>query len=264
MTRTASILARVTMFGFAFCFPTLHCNENIDTVRSEREITFIADPEPKFPISLFDQGIATGRATLVVTVNDDGYLSDWLVIEATHRGFIEPIDKVIQQWTFEPATVYGVPVQALQKITIFFDVSHLKKDSRKRPASVANSQSYSAYNPQKRWNSKKNNKALKLATVSELDRYPEVVNQYQPMISSKSLQDSIGSNVTFKFYIDTNGRVRMSSLYKVKGEPAPEAILAAHDALANWQFKPIKSNGKPVILEVAQTFEFSSLFLTEN
>lgn len=263
MTRNQRSLSRVIIWGLiALAFFAYNIWAADDAAVLESEIIVLSDPKPKFPLSLWERDIVTGRATIVITVNQYGGLEDWLVIEATHRDLVSPIEEVIPQWSFQPAVVGGLPVTATQKISVFFDVSHLKVKNRESASDTIMGRPYASW--KRGGNAKSRKNALKLAEVDEIDRYPEVVMQYQPLISNKTLEQSLGSNVTFKFFIDTDGRVRMSTLYKVQGNPDPEAILAAHAALSSWQFKPIKSKGKPVIFEAAQTFEFSSLYAARD
>jgi len=265
MTYNYRSLSRVIACGLLTLASVISCYGAVDGGPSlESEIIVFSDPKPKFPLSLWERGIVSGRATLVVTVNQYGGLEDWLVIEATHRDLVSPIEEVIPQWSFQPAVVGGEPVTAVQRVSILFDVSHLDKSNRKSASQSIARQTQSNYNWKRRGAAGSRKNALKLAHVEEIDRYPEIVSHHQPLISTKSLQQSLGSNVTFRFYIDTDGRVRMSTLYKVQGNPDPEAILAAHAALSSWQFKPIKSRGKPVVFEAAQTFEFSSLYAAQE
>ncbi len=224
-----------------------------------------SDPKPRFPRSLWQRGIVTGQATVAIIVNRRGELEDWLVIEATHRHLIKPVEDVVPLWSFKAATIDGPPVRAAQRVSIFFDVSQLRNSHRQ--ASVSPSpvtQPYAIPTPGRRGARGSRKSALKLADVSEVDRYPEVVTQSQPIVSARSLQQSLGSYVTFKFFIDTDGRVRMASLHRVQGNPDPQAIMAAHAALSAWRFKPMKAKGVPVVFEAAQTFEFSRLFAMQD
>lgn len=239
-------------------------SESTNDPKFDSPIISSNDPKPQFPYSLWKQGIKTGQATLLVTVDQDGFLLDWLVIEATHVDLVAKIDEAVPQWTFQPAMLNGVPVTGVQRIPIFFDVTHVDRLSQDDPATSRIQSSYLSYQERNRRSYRSRRKSLQLASANELDRYPEAVVQTKPLISQASLQRSLGSNVTFKFYIDTNGRVRMPTLHKVDGNVDSNAILAVNEAFSQWQFKPLTTKRRPVTFEVSQTFEFSSLYaLTE-
>lgn len=219
-----------------------------------------SEPMPEFPQKLLRRGIQTGHATLLLAVDQEGFLQDWLVVEATHVDLIVKIDEVVPLWSFQPPMVNGEPVDGVQRVPIFFNATHLNDATKDSPQKGRLMHRSRARNSRKGASHYSRNKPLRLATFEELDQYPEAIFQPQPIVSQSSLTESLSANVTFNFVIDTEGRVRMPTLYTINGDVDPQVIHAVNVALSQWRFRPLKSKNRPVTCEATKTFELGSLY----
>lgn len=229
-----------------------------NALKIDQGIIVVADPSPRYPSKLWYQGVKGGHATIVVTVDESGFLDDWLVIEASHRDFIKSIEEVIYRWDFKPARIDGAPIRATQRIPMFLDGSRIKKDtSRSEWKRVY--EGYAAKNRGGFLRNRNNKESLKFVRADELDKNPVAMEQPPPLISDEAAKRSKGGSASFRFYIDTSGAARLPTLYKLYGEVAPEVLLAAQAALEKWRFQPPTSDGEPVVCEVVQSFVFTGL-----
>ncbi len=236
--------------------------ETANRFNEDHGILVVAEPRPGFPLSLWNEGIATGQATLAVTVDENGTLEDWLVIEATHTSLVAAIEAVVEQWVFEPAVVEGTTIHATQCLPLLFDTSQLLTSERMSENRNLRENHYLAKRSQSFRRNPIDN-SLRFAKPSALDQYPEPLVRPRPLLTQAALEESRGSRASFKFYIDTFGNARMPTLFKLYGKVATEALLAWQEALKSWRFKPLTSNGKPVVVEVVQSFEFSHLYSSD-
>ena len=259
MLYTKRFLMRIIAGGAIFTLAQGLWADRIESAATpDRAAKIHANPKPMFPSSLWKKGLRTGTATLILSIDPQGFLDDWLVIEASHKDLVPAIEEAVIQWTFEPAIVDGQNEFALLRMPIHFDITE------------TSSKLYSEYNGSSPFIdngitsgsnrlSKSPRHALLLARPEELDRNPQFVEQSQPLISPESMDRSLGTEATFIFYIDTRGRVRMPRLVGTTGAPTPEAIFAAAESLRNWRFEPLTSKRKPVVIEASQKFVFSHL-----
>ncbi len=258
MTKTLDPVTPALVWALAAATIPLGTAAETATIEENHGIRVLAEPSPRFPQSLWRQGVISGHATLAVTVDANGRLEDWLVIEATHVNLTLAIEEVIDEWSFEAAVVEGTPLYATQCLPIFFDASAIRRPREAAGNPLFNVSRHSQLRAHS-FDRRRDAKLLRFATPAELDQFPEPLTQPGPEFSVDAYRESLGGRASFKFYIDTKGYARMPTLYKLYGDVAPEALLASQEAIKHWRFKPLTSNGESVVTEVIQTFEFSSL-----
>ncbi len=209
---------------------------------------------PKIPDSLLQKGITSGLATLVVSVDENGFLEDWLLTEASDHS----IEQVIDQWNFDPARQRGRNISARQHFPILIDAAGAQVKFRKA-TNAPFSQNF--FDPNDRSEIKNRYQSpIKTVHPRELDQTPPLTRHVKPRVGPETYQESKGSSVTFLFYLDTEGRVRMPTPSKTSGQISPAAIYAAQVALEQWRFEPPTRNGKTVITQLAQTINFSHIY----
>jgi len=205
--------------------------------------------DPVFPTSLRSRGVTIGRVTIQLEINYDGELHDWLVTHASHKGFAEAVEKVVGQWKFAPPIWKGKPISIIAPIKISFkssgdvvtfDITSGYVDLLMNRAGM------------------KSFDAIEVVAFDDLDAYPEPIKIVRPIVP-KELLDNHGYNLgVFRFYIDTEGRVRLPHVDRVEGKVDVRLLEAAQDALEQWRFEPPTSKGRKVIVEVAQPFTFNA------
>lgn len=213
------------------------------------DLHFKVVKDPVFPQTLLHKGFVNGHVTIELEINYDGELRDWLVTRATHREFAEAVEKVIGQWKFAPPMRNGKPISVTTAIEVkfrssggvfTFDISYGLVDL------LMNNRGFDSRD------------AIKVAKVEDLDAYPEPIKTVNPIVSKKLIAQSDHTLGVFRFYIDTEGRVRLPHVDRVEGKIDIRLLEAAQDALEQWRFKPLTSKGRKVIVEVVQPFSFNS------
>lgn len=185
-----------------------------------------------------------GDLRLVIDINEDGTIADWLVIRSHHQVFIDAVRRVIDEWTFHPATMNGKPIPIVMELMFNFS---------KRGTSLVEGNLTELYL------SRLPNMHKDLVLVRsfrELDKLPEPVKIVHPVINPEVPKDQRMGRVVVGFYIDETGKVRIPVVEEYEGHRA--LIDAAYSAIRQWEFKPPTIRGRPVIVRVAQPFEFKS------
>lgn len=217
-----------------------------------------ATTPPRMPEALLLKGITSGLATLVVCVDKNGFLEDWLLAEASDQSLHYSIEQVIDQWNFVPAQKEGQYISARQQFPILIDAAGAQMSFRK---ATENSFSQSFFDPNDRSEIRDRQQSpIETIHPQELDQVPTLTKHVKPSVAPDAYQQSKGSSVTFVFYLDTEGRVRMPVPSKTSGLVSPAAIFAAQVALEQWRFAPPTRNGKTVITQLAQTINFSHIY----
>ncbi len=245
---TISILLMISLFFHAFgdeeeIMPYEHSISSEDV-----DLLFKVVRQPKFPESLRSQGYSNGRVHLMLELHFDGELRDWIVTYASHRDFAESIEKVIEDWEFGPPKRKGKPISLIVPVEVNFRAS-------------GDVVSFNATNGLNHMMSSKYGfssfDTIKIADVDKLDSFPEPVYVVSPKVPNSLIRRSDGSYGVFRFFIDTEGRVRLPHVDHVRGGKVDVRLLeAAQDALEEWEFTPPTIRGKRVIVELKQPFLF--------
>ncbi len=248
----------LTMFLLMISVSPLVSFASLSIADPECPIRVIAKPEPQFPHQLRALGMVTGHVVIAVNVDEDGFLVDWLVVEASHRDLEKSIEDVIPFWTFEPALENGEPVDVVQRLPVFFDVS---KDTRTGSSIVFNDlqRSFLESSVGSRAISKTRDKPLRLVETSELDHSPKLFEQILRNLPEDVFLRCRGSEATFEFFIDAKGQARLPTVASIQGKIDPLALLLIQESLRKWQFQPLGSPQEPVVVLSTQTFRFSYL-----
>ena len=212
------------------------------------DLLFKVMRQPKFPESLRSQGFSSGRVHLLLELHFDGELRDWIVTYASHRDFAKSIERVIEEWEFGPPKRKGKPVSLIVPVEVSFRASGdvVSFNATNGLNHMMSSQyGYSSFD------------TIKVADVDNLDKFPEPVYVVRPKVPNSLIRKSDGSYGVFRFFIDTEGRVRLPHVDHVRGGKVDVRLLeAAQDALEEWEFIPPTVRGKKVIVELKQPFLF--------
>jgi TonB family protein len=199
-----------------------------------------------YPLSMVTAGIKSGVASLAISVDDKGVLTDCLATAYTHPAFAESAAAALRKWTFEPARIHGAPRNSKADLTFHFELDGV----------AVVSMDVISYNELVHFKVAPNSEAYNVCTVSQLDRALTPTKTVNPVYPAELARSSHGGHVLVAFYIDQLGRVRMPSVARETIEANAELAAVAVTAVSQWQFEPPLSQGMPVLVAANQDFAF--------
>lgn len=199
--------------------------------------------EPQFPHSLSLTHLTSGEARVVVNIDADGRLVDWLVTGYTHKAFADEAVSVLKQWRYVAATERGEPTGIRTELRFEFEATGrvvslmaietpelLLKQMGIEPRLITN-----------------------VCELQELDRPIAPVNPVTPSYPRAPGAAAAARSVLVDFYVDETGRPRMPVVVSSAHELLAQAAIGA---LNRWRFSAPTRAGKPVAVRVRQEFIF--------
>ncbi|MCH6258514.1 energy transducer TonB [Puniceicoccaceae bacterium K14] len=202
--------------------------------------------QPKFPYALKTKGITEGSATVIVSVDENGKLVDWIATEATHRSFAREVNNVIEEWIFELTETRKEGRSTVVQIEVDFTVDG---------PLVINPDMVSVMRSEYDLGLIDTSEMLKYYSVRDLDRLPEPTYIEKPIIPEEIIGNKLEKAV-FEFYIDQKGEVHLPILRSRDIEMNDEALIIAQEAIRKWKFIPPTVKGNTVVTKVAQQLYF--------
>jgi TonB family protein len=199
-----------------------------------------------YPPSMVTAGVKSGAASVAIAVDDKGLLTDYVVTAYTTSAFAEEALAALRKWTFEPARMHGAPRNSKADLTFRFELEGV----------VVVSMDVMLYNELVHFKITPNSDVYTACTLPQLDRVPSPTKIVNPVYPRELAHSSRGGHVEVEFYIDPQGRVRMPSVSKETIEANGELAAVAVTAVAQWQFAPPMSKGRPVLVLAHQEFDF--------
>lgn len=197
---------------------------------------------PQFPWNLAFRGTTEGRVRVALEVDENGKLVDALAIAYTRRGFGEEAIDAVRQWKYRPLKLDGEPRPAVTHIDFDFQSSGVVVN-RTVDEMV---EVYLNRNRSLEW-------ALSPCPLRELDQIPQPIKVEMPPFPTDPKAAGNLGEVTVRFYIDSEGKVRMPHLVNYT-----DSAMASHalEAVRHWQFAPPTRDGNPVVVSASQRFTF--------
>jgi TonB family protein len=195
-----------------------------------------------YPFSMTTSGILSGEARVVLSVNDDGKLTDTLAVGYTNATFADAAIAALKRWTYEPARVHGIP-RASRAYVLFTFKNDMGVMIQKLPG-MADASAVRSFRDDRY--------VFKACQLSQLDRIPIPAQVVPPNLPKGVL--SAKRSVTVEFYIDDQGRVRMPAVDRSEADDNYAA--AAVRAVEQWRFEPPLRKGLPVLVLARQEFNF--------
>jgi TonB family protein len=202
--------------------------------------------EASYPLSIEAAGIRSGIASVAISIDADGVMTDYVVTAYTHPAFAERAVAALQRWTFEPARMHGTPCSSKSDLTFQFEIEGVVV------VSLNVSSSAEMINLKIRPNSE----AYAASLLSQLDRAPNPTKVVNPAYPGELARSSRGGHVDVEFFIDQQGHVRIPSVSRETAEMNQELSAVAVTALSQWQFEPPLLKGRPVLVLAHQEFNF--------
>jgi TonB family protein len=197
--------------------------------------------EPRFPDALLARGIYEGEARVVLLVDADGRLADWLLTSYSHPYFAREATEALRQWRFEVARRDGQPIEVRTEMVFSFQASGMVV-------------SLSASDLAERFQRLGEDRSTrKLCRPNELDRPITPTRTVAPLWPAGWPAPMKEARAVLDFYIDEEGRPRMP----VVTQSDDDALnFAAVEALSHWRFQPPTRKGLPVLVRATQPFRF--------
>lgn len=199
-----------------------------------------------YPQKMVAAGIKNGVASLAISVDDNGVLTDYLATAYTHPSFADAAVAALRRWTFEPARIHGAPRNSKADLTFHFELDGV----------AVVSMDVISYNELVHFKVAPNSEAYNVCTLPQLDHAPAPLRTVNPVYPAELARSSRGGHVLVEFYIDEQGRVRIPSVARETIEANAELAAVAVTAVSQWQFAPPVSNGRPVLVLANQDFSF--------
>jgi outer membrane biosynthesis protein TonB len=230
-------LPHLLVFSFAVLAPVLSARTT--PLLIEQTI------EARFPPALALSNITNGEARVVVSIDPDGKLVDYLVTGYTGKCFADEAVTVIKAWHYTAPSENGRPIGVRTELRFNFESRGrvlsltaietsdvMLKQMGVGPAYIAN-----------------------VCRPHELDRPLAPVDAASPLYpaSSRGATVTQPQSVVVDFYIDEQGQPRMPVVVNTAQE---HYASAAVDALTRWKFATPTRAGRPVAVRVRQEFIF--------
>ena len=212
--------------------------------RTLEPLRIIQTTEPQFPVSLDTLTVSNGEACVLINVDADGKLADWLVLSYTHKVFADETVRALQEWRYEPARLKGERIGVRVPVTFTFEtkgkiVSAIPTD-------------YFEYFVRS-WRGEY--VIFQVCRPQELDQPLQVLKTVKPRYAADGKRTG-GANgrVLLDFYVDETGRPRMPVVMN-----ATDNLLAAAavNALEQWRFAVPTRGSTPVAVHAQQEFVFA-------
>ena len=78
---------------------------------------------PVFPATLIASGITEGQARILISVDAEGVLTDWLVLAYTNELFATEAIDAIERWKFDPMLVRGEAMSCQTEMSINYEAT---------------------------------------------------------------------------------------------------------------------------------------------
>jgi len=199
----------------------------------------------QFPGQAVHDGVATGRATVGVSLDASGQPKDFLLIRYTQDYFGAALLEEARRRTYTVKQFKGAPIPSAFVFSYAFEpppgmnaISNFEAASR-RSEDVQGGVKFT-YRPR---------------NETELDGGKLVPTQIALPTLPRALvpQDGKPVRALVSFYVDEKGRVRLPN---VESALSPQFTAAAIAALQQWAFKPPVIKGQPVLVHTMRAMTF--------
>jgi len=208
---------------------------------------FKVTEDPVFPSALRLEGILEGSVTVLLVIDKAGNLQDHLVLDASHRLFGKAVTDVLPSWEYFPIKENAQPVNAARRLTVDFRGGRAVISLLPHLAVEGIVPGVARFNERRR--------AYAVASLSDLDQVPTPIKTVEPYLVRPAGKSHHGRTVTFHFFIDETGRVRIPTAdHEAMANDDENLLEAVHNALIQWQFTPPTIRGQPVVTRATQPF----------
>ena len=198
---------------------------------------------PDFPEFVRLAGNQKGVVTAAIGRDDEGRVTDVLILSSSHALLTQSVVTAVKQWKFARPANVTPPGSEIVPIIRFLFSSKGVAFVTALTGSLANKD-----------REVKENAPVIIPNFAELDSIPKPVNHPMPRITGSMVGDGDGGTATVKFFLDEIGRVRVPIVLECS---TPELGRAAIAAVEQWTFEPPRAAGQPTIALEIETFTFA-------
>lgn len=202
--------------------------------------------QPTYPDRLADRFLDRGEARVMIMVDEEGRLADWIVTGYTHAFFAKEALDVLPKWKFEPARFHGKPIGVRTELRFIFRNSGGVRivpgdlEMRLRIRDIRQKEIF--------WQ--------RVCLADELDRPLDTIVEVAPMPPDRLGAIAREGKVVVEYFIDPDGRVRMPLILSSDDEAFTKSVLMA---ITEWRYATPTRDGQPVLARVAREFKFQAV-----
>lgn len=213
------------------------------------------DPEVSDPVLLWPLHINVpydivhmipeeARASLILRIDEEGRVIDWVALELPHIRLVRPIDLALQSARFQPAMMEGEPVMLDMTVSVpvgeigYYGIINLDPTT---------------YMEIKLTRMSGGLHSLRLAPGAALDEPLRLIDSGQPVAYMDESGNPVTGSVEVEFYVDQDGSPRI-----IRSNPEDDPLLreAAHLTVEQFRFAPPRSRGRPAVVKARMTVRF--------
>lgn len=206
--------------------------------------------EPTFPFALRQKLLNRGEARILVMVDRDGRLADWIVTGYSHPLFAKEALDALQKWTYSPARLDGTPITTRAELHFTF-ASHERV--RMVPADMV----------LELWTRdlKRDGFWQGFCEADKLDAPVDAIVEINPMSPDRLGAKATEGSVVVDYYIDADGRVRMPLILSSDDDAFTQSVLLA---ITEWRYAVPRREDQPVMTRVWRRFDFKPVAVANN
>ncbi len=197
-----------------------------------------------FPNTLIARGITSGDASVAISMDNTGKLTDVLVVGYTEKEFADAAEQAIRLWDYEPIRVRDEHVATQAIINFSFEAKGVVISIDANTDLNAHILSF------------RQSRGFAPCPLEKLDRIPTPIDFAEPVYTRDLALHGVRGQAVIEFYIDENGTVRVPAVIDADFW---ELGVLAMEAVRQWRFERPTSRGHPVLVHVRQSFYFGPL-----
>ncbi len=216
----------------------------MDDYLGDEPIQIIRTVEMTYPPQLIQELIDHGEASIMVMINHEGQLMDWLVMGYSHPLFVKEVLDVIVKWKFIPASKQGKAITTRLELKFIFKNNAIVRILPIDTGLIARTRQYQrngAY-----WTF--------ICRQEELDVPLDAKVEISPMPPDQLGATATEGKVIVDFLIDPEGKVRMPMIVSTDDEAFSNSVLLA---INECRYGVPRREGVPVITRVRRQYIFT-------
>jgi TonB family protein len=207
--------------------------------QTQHPLQVIQTIEANFPPGLSGRGVTHGEVRAVLNVNAEGRLVDFLVTSYTHRELALELTGLLRVWEYKPAMLGRDPINARSEMTFAFSDTGSIVSVQPFENPIVTSEGSMA--PRM---------ISAILAPNQLDEPLKPVHVVAPRHPGSAVG---GGSATLEFYVDTEGKPRLTAVTAMTHEALGRAAV---QAVEQWRFAPPTHRGRPTAVRVVQEFKF--------
>jgi len=216
----------------------------------DQKLTILQTYEPSVVPRVGEVLPPFGSVRLVVNIDENGKLADWLVLEYSYQRYVDAAVEAVKKWQYKPAVLHGVAIGVRAEFVFNFE-------SRGQVVCMTGIDLPQTFTR----NIIGDPQIMTVCPSRELDSIPKPTVVVSPSYIHNADTSRQTKEVLVDFYIDETGRPRMAAA-DVEGNA--EVTSACLQAIEQWRFTPPTRRGRPVTTRACQRFDFSPSAATEK